>query len=173
MFKAPFVFVSTFLALQACGKVEGPPILESGRDSATTVVFGLETVVTTNGLPRARVVADSAYQYDATQTFELWEVTVTFYNAQGGESSTLTSREGTYQVRTGDMEAREDVVAVTPDGRRLETSILKFLRAANQIESTAPFTYQAPGRNIAGSGFVSDPDFRDVRARNVSGGVNN
>src|SRR6266487_4524389 len=69
-------------------------------------------VTATQGVLRARVRADTAYFFSNSQRAELRNVHVTFYDVTGRPTSTLTSREGTHHWRTGDMEARGNVVLV-------------------------------------------------------------
>lgn len=145
-----------------CGGTEVHTATFTAADSADQVFFGLEHNLTLDGVLRANVRADTAYFYQTTQRAELKGVEVTFYSPAGTETSRLTSREGSYDWRTGNMEARGNVVAVTPDGRRLTTSILRYDRAANRITGPAPFVFDAPDRHLEGESFTSDPDFRNV-----------
>ncbi len=146
----------------ACSVDPQPVVTVAAADSADQVVYGLDHRVTVDGLLRAIVEADTAYFYQNTQTADLIGVHVIFHSPQGAETSSLTAIEGTYEWRTGDMEARGDVVAVTPDGRRLTTSALSYGRRRDQIVSPEPFVFTAPGRHLEGEGFTSDPDFRNV-----------
>ncbi len=83
---------------------------------------------------------------------------VTFYNAIGEVTSILTSREGTYEWDSGNMVARTDVVVRNPvEGRRIETSILHYERAADRIWSDAPTQMiEADGTVVEGSAFESN-----------------
>lgn len=146
----------------ACTDPGPPPVTDGLPDSADQVAFGLTTNLTSDGLLRVRLQADTAYFYEATRTAELRSVRVQFYNAQGQLSSTVTAREGTYDWRTDNMEARVDVVAVTPDARRLTTTILRYDRARNEITGPEPFVFDAPDSHLEGDAFTSDPDFRNV-----------
>ncbi len=145
-----------------CGGTETPTTAFTPADSADQVFFGLEHNLTLDGVLRAKVRADTAYFYQATQRADLQGVRVTFYSPTGEETSKLTSREGSYDWRSGNMEARGNVVAVTPDGRRLTTSILRYDRASNRITGPAPFVFDAPDRHLEGESFTADPDFRNV-----------
>lgn len=138
-------------------------------DTADQVLIGMSHYVTTAGVQRARVRADTAYFYSSTQSAELRPVHITFYDAAGAESSTLTSREGTYYWRTGDMDARGNVSVVTSDGRTLRTEQLRYSETKNEVTSDVPFVFDGPDRHIEGEGFVSDPTFKDVVARHPKG----
>ena len=142
-------------------------------DSADEVIYGLVHNVTTDGVLRARIEADTAFFYESTQSFELKQLTAVFFSALGEISSTITAAEGAYKWQTGDMEARINVVAVTPDGRRLTTEILSYNKISNRLTGPERFEFNAPDRQLAGDGFTADPNFRDVRATGISGRANN
>ena len=67
------------------------------------------------------------------------------------------------------MQARGNVIGVSPDGRRLTTSVLDYEKAAHQLVGPEAFVFDAPDQHLEGSSFTADPDFRDVRATNVRG----
>lgn len=149
-------------ALAACGDAGKPPVAAAPGDTADQVIFGLNHVLTVDGAMRTRLQADTAYLFQQSQTSQLRNLKVTFFTPEGRESSTLTARNGRYDWRTGDMEARDDVVGVTPEKRRLTTSVLKYHKATQSIEGPADFVFDAPDRHLEGEGFTSDPDFRNV-----------
>src|SRR5213595_3131965 len=92
----------------------GTPVTatQAALDSADQVLIGMTHYVTEAGVLRARVRADTAFFYSGPQRAELRNVHVTFYDTQGRSTSTLTAHEGTHHWRTGDMEARGNVVVV-------------------------------------------------------------
>ncbi len=149
-------------AAAACDVGEPPTTTGAPPDTADQVLFGMEHNLTVDGVRRVRVEADTAYFYQRNQVAELLGVRVEFYSELGALTSTVTSIEGTYQWRTGDMEARGDVVAVTPDDRRLTTSILRFNRGGDEITGPEAFVFDAPDQHLEGDGFVSDPNFTNV-----------
>ncbi len=153
----------------ACSDGVRPTATMQAADTADQVLFGMVHVVTMDGVVRAKVRADTAFFYGATQRAELRRVTVTFYDLTGVESSTLTADEGTYHWRTGDMEGRRDVLVVTTDGRRLTTDVLRFHQARNEVTSDRPFVFDGPDRHVEGEGFTSDPSFKNVVARKPRG----
>lgn len=149
----------------ACGDAGRPPIAATVGDTADQVIFGLSHQLTIEGAIRTRLRADTAYLFQQSQTSQLRTIQVTFYTAEGRESSTLTAKAGKYDWRTGDMEARDSVVAVTPEGRRLTTSTLRYRRSDHSIEGPEAFVFDASDRHLEGDGFTSDPDFRNVVTR--------
>ena len=159
-------------AIAACTDGVKPTATIAAADTADQVLIGMSHYVTAAGVLRARVRADTAYLYSSQSSAQLAElrgVHITFYDAQGNETSTLTAREGTYHWRTGDMEARGNVVTVTTDGRRLRTEVMRYSQAQNQVSSDRPFVFDGPDRHIEGEGFTSDPGFKNVLAKKPKG----
>lgn len=155
----------------ACSSVETPPTTGMSADSADQVGYGVTHILTADGIRRMRLEADSAYTYLRAQRNELFGITVTFYSPIGVETSTLTAKEGTYDWRTGNMEARGDVVTVSPEGNRLETSILQYDRVRNEIVGPAPFHWTTPDQDVEGDAFTSDPELRNVQTTRARGAL--
>lgn len=154
----------------ACDSGIKPTATITAADSADQVLFNMSHYVTDGGIMRAHVRADTAYFFSPMQSAELRNVHITFYDERGAETSTLTAREGTYHWRTGDMEARGNVVVVRTDGATLRTEVLRYNQARNEVASDKPFVWDEPGgRHIEGQGFTSDPDFKNVTATKPKG----
>ncbi len=148
----------------ACDAGIRPTATITAADTADQVLDSMSHYVTTAGIMRAHLRADTAYFYSPMQTAELRVVHITFYDPHGAETSTLTAREGTYHWRPGDMEARGNVIVVRTDGATLRTEVLRYSQAKNQVSSDKPFVFDEPTRHIEGEGFTSDPDFKVVTA---------
>lgn len=147
--------------LVSCGdRGETPLVAEEIlrlNSEAEQVVIGLEHYVTSQGIRRAHVLADTAFFLEGKSQVELRVMQVTFYNALGEVSSILTSRNGTYDWDTGDMVATDDVVVVNPkEGRRIETSVMYYERANDRIWGDAPTKmFESDGTVIEGTAFES------------------
>jgi LPS export ABC transporter protein LptC len=141
-------------------------------DSADQVLEGFSHYVTNQGVRRSRVEADTAYFYESSQVTELRKLKVTFYDLKGAESSTLTARRGTYRWQDGSMEANDNVVVVSPDGRRLTTQTLRYDNATSTISTDKRFSFDRGTEHLERNSFRSDPDFKNVvtdRPRGVAG----
>src|SRR5436309_14641438 len=125
--------LALFAAESGCSGPERPPTALAAGDTADQVVFGLKHQLTMDGVLRTRVEADTAYFYQSSQKATMRHIKVTFYSADGKETSNLTAEGGIYEWRTQNMEARGHVVAVTPDQRRLTTSVLSYRRDTGNI----------------------------------------
>jgi LPS export ABC transporter protein LptC len=159
--------MTTLTACESTGA--RPTTTVQASDSADQILEGFSHYVTNQGVRRSRVEADTAYFYENTQITELRKVKVTFYDIKGAESSTLTSRTGTYRWQDGAMQADGNVVVISPDGRRLATQTLKYDNATNTISTDKPFTFDDSTQHLKGNSFRSDPDFRNVVTDQPSG----
>jgi len=157
------------LAFAGCENGIKPTATITASDTADQVLVNMSHYVTQAGIQRVHVRADTAYMYSPLQTAELRKVHITFYDPRGAETSTLTAREGTYHWRSGDMEARGNVLVVRTDGATLRTEVLRYSQVKNQVSSDKPFVFDEPNRHIAGDGFTSDPDFKVVTAIHPKG----
>src|ERR1700752_536462 len=150
----------------------GTPVTatQAALDSADQVLIGMSHYVTDAGVLRARVRADTAFFFSGTQRAELRNVHVTFYDAAGQATSTLTSREGTQHWRSGDMEARGNVVVVrNKDGGTMRTEVMNYSQIRNEVSSDRDFVFDAPDRHVQGKGFLSDPEFKKITAKSPTG----
>jgi LPS export ABC transporter protein LptC len=168
-----FTAFTALTALTACEESGARPTATvSAPDSADQVLEGFSHFVTSQGVRRSRVEADTAYFYEATQITHLRKLRVVFYNLKGEEGSTLTAKSGTYRWQDGSMEADSNVVVVAPDGRRLTTERLRYDNASNTISTDRRFSFDRGTEHLEGNSFRSDPDFRNVvtdKPRGVAG----
>jgi LPS export ABC transporter protein LptC len=152
------------LFLAACADTGVRPTgnLESSADSADQILLGMTTQITDKGVLRSFVEADTAYIYQNPQYMDLRRFTVRMLDGQGNLQSTLTAARGRYESLTGKLDARGNVVVVSPDGRKLVTAHLIYDKTANQISSDSAFTYEGPDGTLSGNGFTSDTEFKNV-----------
>ena len=158
------------LLLLSCKSGTPVTATQAALDSADQVLIGMSHYVTESGVLRARVQADTAFFFSGTQQAELRKVHVTFYDAAGQATSTLTSNEGTHHWRTGDMEARGNVVVVrNKDGGTLRTEVMDYSQMRNEVSSEKAFVWDEPGRHVEGDGFTSDPEFKKIATKRPHG----
>ena len=164
-------FLDVFALTQfACSNGAKPTATITAADTADQVLIDMTHYVTNDGVVRARVRADTAFFYQNSQSVEMRNVHITFYDTDGRETSTMSAKEGTYHWASGDMEGRGNVVVVgAGDGRTLKSEVMRYKQATNQVSSDQPFVFDGPDRHIKGKAFTSDPDFRNVTALNPTG----
>lgn len=170
-FIGPLVLACVTL-VSACDNRTAPPIAKSSAmaDSADQIMYGAHFNLTDKGLSRAELLSDTAYFFEDNTRVELRKVEATFYTTTGARDAYLTSKRGTYRSRIGSMVARENVVVVTEEGRRLTTPELKFDQAMNEISSDSAFVLTEPGRRLEGIGFRSDPNMQNIRILKTKSG---
>ncbi len=163
--RAPLA-IAFVAALAACAERGVTPSLGTVSDSADQVMTQMETEVTRGGVRVTRVQAESAWIYNTRQVAELKRVTMVFFDENGVISSTVTADSGTYQMRDGSLEARGNVVAVTPppDAKTLRTEHLVFDKTSRLIRSDTAYTFTSAQGNGSGQSFETDPDFRLIRS---------
>jgi len=162
----------TLTALAACqDQGATPPVAaRTTPDTADQTLFGVRVVMSDRGVQRALLEADTAFTYEDNSRFELRTVRSTFFTETGVKDATLTSRQGTYNVRSGNMEARGNVVVISTDGRRLDTPQLRYDPGRNEISGDSSFVLTRPGDELSGIGFKTDPDLTRINVlRNAHG----
>lgn len=148
-----------------------PPVTGSAApDTADQTMFGVRLVLADRGVQRALLEADTAFTYEDNTRTELRNIRSTFYTETGVKNGTLTSREGTYNVRSSNMEARGNVVIISEDGRRLETPQVRYDPGRNEISSDSAFVMTDPQQRVTGIGFVADPNLNNVRIIKAASG---
>jgi LPS export ABC transporter protein LptC len=157
---------AALLLVGGCKSGTTPPIASRDplADSADQVFYHAKSRLTDHGVMKSELHADTGYFFDDNTRIEMRVDTVYFFTVTGAPNAVLTSREGTYNTRTGNMEARGDVIVTGVDGRRLTTPQLRYAQAQNQISSDSPFVLtDTTHRQTTGVGFTSDPDMNNVK----------
>lgn len=166
----PVILAPISQLLTSCKSGTPVTATQAALDSADQVLIGMSHYVTESGVLRARVQADTAFFFSGTQQAELRNVHVTFYDAAGQATSTLTSKEGTHHWRTGDMQARGNVVVVrNKDDATLRTEVMNYSQVRNEVNSEKAFVWDEPGRHMEGDGFTSDPEFKKIATQRPHG----
>jgi LPS export ABC transporter protein LptC len=162
------------LGLIGCGRGQKSPSAPHNplADSADQVVFGARSKMTDGGVSKSDLYSDTAYFFDDNTRIEMrGHVLVTFFTDVGAKNAVLTSKEGTYNNRTGNMEARGTVVVNTVDGRHLTTSVLRFNQTRNEISSDSAFVTTDSTRRLTGIGFTSDPNMNNIHCLRACSGL--
>ena len=153
----------------ACSNGTEPKVTSANplADSADQVMFGVSTMITDQGLLRAKLQADTAYFFDGSTRIEARNEKTTFYTTTGVQNAVLTSQEGTYNSARGTMQARKNVLVVSTDNKRLETSQLDYNQQTNLISSDSAFVLTQPSGVMRGIGFTSDPNMTNLHVKRV------
>jgi LPS export ABC transporter protein LptC len=142
-----------------------------GLDSP--IVFGMIAYLSANGVREGRVQADTAYTWADSVKVDLRNATTIFFDDNGNERATVTSRTGEWDQETDRMIARGDVVLlVHEDGSRIESAEIHYDPEIDRVWSdSATVRTLGDGTVQSGSAFESDIDFTNVTVRDVRGGT--
>ncbi len=106
---------------------------------------------------RWRLVADQAWVYDQEGRTALKNVKV--YVEDKDRHWTITGEEGDFFKAKKDLEVRKNVVMVSDDGLRLETTVLRWRAADRHLWTDVPVRlFRHDGTVIDGSAFDSNMD---------------
>jgi LPS export ABC transporter protein LptC len=148
------------------GAVAGAELLELGAEQ---VAIDVRHILTSDGVLRAQLLADTAFFLNEESLVRFRGVRVHFFGDVGEEVSVLTAEEGVVNLQTEDMEATGRVVVVDREqSERLETETLEYLAESNQLSSDVEFTFYRGSNTIRGQGFVSDPGLDTVHVTQPS-----
>lgn len=146
-----------------------PAAIAASVDSADQVLAGFETAVTREGIRRARVTADTARLYEASQSLSLRRVRMTFFDAQGNERSQLTADSAQMFWSSNLVLAHGGVVLSAPNGKKLKSEFVRIDENAREISTDKPFTLESGSEFVRGTSLKTDPEFQNVVASKPSG----
>jgi LPS export ABC transporter protein LptC len=159
---ALFITSVVVLVAGACRDSTQPPVasLPSVADSADQVLWGgVQFVLTTKGIQRGELNADTAYVLDDQNRFDLRHARVNFKTETGAPQGTMEANRGVYNVRTQILEGWGNVVVKLVDGRTLKSPHLNFNQLTHQIQSDTSYTLSRGNDTQSGVGFISDQNF--------------
>ena len=153
-------------ALSACREefatpVGAPPLLETGADM---VIFGLEHLITLDGLREGKLFADTAYAYTDSSLWVMNNPILVLYTETGLQRARVTSERGRMKTASREMTAQGNVILeITEGNKRVETAELHYDPNGDRIWSDSLSTLYEAGVTTRGMGFRSDLGFQQVR----------
>ncbi|HUQ82722.1 MAG TPA: hypothetical protein VM076_16345 [Gemmatimonadaceae bacterium] len=136
----------------------------AAADSAEQVMYHASTVVTSNGIRRGTIAGDTVSTYDALTRFRFRHMEIHFTTALGRPLGLLTAPAGEYSLGKGLVQTTGPVIVSSDtSGRRLQTTVVRFDAATNQLAGDSAFTATAGSRKLSGVGFTSDPGLFSVK----------
>lgn len=155
--------------LAGCGGTppSAPVAQEEADGSQRTYQMNLK--LTENGVLKADLYGDTAYQRPGTQVFEVRGVRLVFHDAEAAKPGELTSETGEYDEQTGIMVARGDVVLITynekGERRVVRSEELHYDQRGDRVWSEQETTVEEVDRTLVTRGFESDTRFTEIRGR--------
>lgn len=154
-------FATLLLAIVSCKDQQQPPVggAPSTADSADQVFLGMHTILTTKGVQRADLVADTAFVFEEGTRFDLRKPHVVFTTETGAPQGTMEGNRGMYTTRNQILEGWGNVVVHTVDGRSLTTPHVVYNQNTHLITSDTTYTIQRGSDVQKGVGFTSNQSF--------------
>jgi LPS export ABC transporter protein LptC len=160
--RAPLIFVAASLMLAAaCRDTNQPPVAAGPgvADSADQIFLGMKTVLTTKGVQRADLTADTAYVLDDQTRFDLRNPHLIFTTETGAPQGTMDAERGVYSTRTQTLEGWGNVLVKMVDGRTLKSPHVVYNQVNHTVSSDTTYTITR-GRDVqSGIGFTADQSF--------------
>lgn len=155
--------------LAACGGT--PPSVPASEEpvDGSQRTYTMNLKLTENGVLKADLYGDTAFQRPGTQVFDVRGVKLVFHDSEAAKPGELTSKTGEYDERTGIMVARGDVVLVTYNARGerrvVRTEELHYDQRGDRVWSEQETTVEEEDRTMVSRGFESDTRFTRIQGR--------
>jgi LPS export ABC transporter protein LptC len=159
-------------ATVSCRDSQTPPVVPgvSVADSADQVFFGAQYLLTTKGIKRGDLTADTAYVLDDQTRFDLRKAHTVFTTETGAPQGTMDANKGVYSTRTQILEGWGDVVVKLVDGRTLKSPHVVYNQVTHQISSDTTYTISGTQGTQMGKGFTSNQSFTKFTCLSNCGG---
>lgn len=147
--------------LGACNDLRQPPVAAgpSVADSADQVLFAVQYILTTKGVRRGLMTADTAYVLDEATRLDLRRAHVTFTTEFGAPQGTMEANRAVLNQRTQILEGWGNVELKLVDGKTLKSPHLIYNQLTHQISSDTSYTATKGADAQHGIGFTSNESF--------------
>lgn len=127
-------------------------------------------VITDSGRTNAIILSGYIRVFEESKETLLSEgVEVKFFNEEGEHTTTLTSEEAKVDDRTNNLEAIGNIVVVSDDSTKLETSRLFWNNGTKTIHTPDYVKITSPKERIQGYGMEADQRLRNYKIFRVTG----
>jgi LPS export ABC transporter protein LptC len=159
-------------ALAACSQQKEPPVAAgpSIADSADQVFITMHSALTTKGVQRGDLTADTAYVLSEGTRFDLRHAHANFTTETGAPQGTMDAQRGVYSTRTQILEGWGNVVVKLVDGRQLRSPHVLYNQISHQISSDTSYEIQRGSDTQHGIGFTSNESFTRFECKKACGG---
>ena len=160
------------VAVAACRDSRQPPVVAgpSVADSADQILIGTRFLLSTHGVQRGDLRADTAYVMNDQTRFDLRKAHVTFTTETGLPQGTMEANRGVYNIQSQVLEGWGNVVVNLVDGRTLKSPHASFNQLTHQIASDTNYTITRGNDTQTGIGFTSNQTFSSFKCLRSCGG---
>ncbi|HEY9227590.1 MAG TPA: LPS export ABC transporter periplasmic protein LptC [Gemmatimonadaceae bacterium] len=148
-------------AVAACTDTHTPPVAAAPgvADSADQVLVVVHYVLTSKGVQRGVLDADTAYVLDEATRIDLRRARVNFTTELGAPQGTMEANRAVLNQRTQILEGWGDAVVKLVDGRSLRSPHITYNQVTHQISSDTTYTLNRGADTQRGTGFTSNETF--------------
>jgi LPS export ABC transporter protein LptC len=163
---------ASIVAITACQDTAPPPVAatHSIADSADQVMFGARFLLTTKGITRGELIADTMYALEEGTKFDARTAHVNFTTETGAPQGTMDAKKGIYSTRTQILEGWGDVVVKLVDGRMLKSPHVIYNQVTHIITGDTTYTLYRGTDNQHGIGFTANETFTRFQCLRNCGG---
>ena len=145
----------------ACKDSNQPPVVSgaTAADSADQMFLGMKTILTSKGVQRADLTADTAFVLEDQTKFDLRKPHVVFTTETGAPQGTMDAKRGVYTTRQQILEGWGDVLVKMVDGRTLKSPHVVYNQLTHTVSSDTTYTITRGNDVQSGIGFTADQSF--------------
>jgi LPS export ABC transporter protein LptC len=143
----------------------------SDKLQAIEQIKGAELLHTENGKIKVKIVAGKIERFQNSQPQLIFSehLEVYFYNDSSQLQSTLMADNASIDEENKIMLAKENVVLISSDAKKLETDELVWDEKQNTIYTDKKVKITTGKEIIYGEGFISNPDFTEYSISKIHG----
>jgi len=160
------------LALAGCEEKVRPSVLNGVSSAQLPSQESWKSTITfsDSGIVKAIVTAGHIYAFDNSRiTYMDSGVVIDFFDEFGKHTTVLTSRSGSVDEGTNNLEAIGNVVVTSDSGTVVKTEKMFWDNAKQLIHSLEFVHITSPTEDLQGTGFESDHNLRNYRIFKVTG----
>ena len=160
------------LALAGCEEKVRPSVLNGVSSAQLPSQESWKSTITfsDSGIVKAIVNAGHIYAFDNSRiTYMDSGVVIDFFDEFGKHTTVLTSRSGSVDEGTNNLEAIGNVIVTSDSGTVVKTEKMFWDNAKQLIHSPEFVHITSPTEDLQGTGFESDHNLRNYRIFKVTG----
>lgn len=161
-----------FLALLflSCGIEETQPPPVTPQDTPDQILENSTIVLTIGGIKSTVIKANYLIKYEKRDVTLARVIQADFFDKEGNHTSVLTADSGFIHEQRQDMEVQGNVLVITDDGLKLETTSLRWDPKINKIVTEAFVKITKKNDIITGYGLETDSELKNIKVKkNVKG----
>ena len=162
------IFLSVLLL--SCSIEETKPPQVTSQDTPDQILENSTIVLTVGGIKSTVIKANYLIKYEKKDVTLARVIQTDFFDKEGKHTSVLRADSGFIHEQRQDMEVQGNVLVVTDDGLKLETTSLRWDPKINKIVTDAFVKITKNNDIITGYGLETDSELKNIKVKkNVKG----